>query len=40
MSPHYRNVRDGNMTTIPENYLPENYEAPRFKIQPLEKSKE
>lgn len=32
MSPHYRNVRDGNMTTIPENYLDKNYQAPPFHI--------
>nr|MBP8755089.1 mechanosensitive ion channel [Chitinophagales bacterium] len=40
MSPHYRNVRDGNMTTIPENYLAVDYEAPGFKIQKLEKNEE
>ncbi len=36
LSPHYRAARDGNMTTIPESYLPKNYEAPPFKIR-LEK---
>ncbi|MBK7109407.1 MAG: mechanosensitive ion channel [Bacteroidetes bacterium] len=40
MSPHYRNVRDGNMTTIPENYLAVDYEAPGFKIQKQEKNEE
>ncbi|MFN3940440.1 MAG: mechanosensitive ion channel family protein, partial [Chitinophagales bacterium] len=33
MSPHYRNQRDGNMTTIPENYLDPNYKAPPFRVQ-------
>ncbi len=32
LSPHYRAMRDGNMTTIPENYLPENYVVPAFKV--------
>jgi len=32
MSPHYRSARDGNMTTIPSDYLPEDYKAPRFKV--------
>lgn len=32
MSPHYRAARDGNMTTIPANYLPPDYQAPPFKI--------
>ena len=30
MSPHYSNLRDGNQTTIPTNYLPDNYQAPGF----------
>lgn len=33
MSPHYRAARDGNMSTIPAKYLPENYQAPSFKIK-------
>lgn len=33
LSPHYRAVRDGNSTTIPANYLPENYEAPHFRVK-------
>ncbi len=33
LSPHYRAVRDGNTTTIPGNYLPENYEAPHFRVK-------
>ena len=32
MSPHYRANRDGNMTTIPANYLPDDYEAPKFRV--------
>ncbi|MEN2400142.1 mechanosensitive ion channel family protein [Flavobacterium sp. MC2016-06] len=30
MSPHYASLRDGNKTTIPENYLDNNYETPPF----------
>lgn len=33
MSPHYSALRDGNTTTIPENYLKEDYEAPSFSIK-------
>jgi len=33
MSPHYNAVRDGNNTTIPENYLKNDYEAPSFSIK-------
>jgi small-conductance mechanosensitive channel len=33
MSPHYRNQRDGNMTTIPANYLDEDYIAPPFNVK-------
>ncbi|NDI99102.1 mechanosensitive ion channel [Flavobacterium sp. LaA7.5] len=32
LSPHYRATRDGNMTTIPENYLDKDYTAPPFNI--------
>lgn len=32
LSPHYRAARDGNMTTIPTNYLPKDYQAPSFNI--------
>ena len=32
MSPHYRASRDGNTTTIPEDYLPGDYKAPGFNI--------
>ena len=32
LSPHYRAGRDGNMTTIPPNYLPKDYQAPMFNV--------
>ncbi|NJS15927.1 MAG: mechanosensitive ion channel [Nostocaceae cyanobacterium CSU_2_110] len=32
LSPHYRAARDGNMTTIPANYLPKDYKAPSFNV--------
>lgn len=35
MSPHYTQIRDGNKTTIPDPYLPKNYQAPTFRIGPL-----
>jgi small-conductance mechanosensitive channel len=35
MSPHYTQIRDGNQTTIPDQYLPKNYQAPAFRIGPL-----
>lgn len=33
LSPHYRAARDGNMSTIPENYLPKDYVAPSFQVK-------
>jgi small-conductance mechanosensitive channel len=33
MSPHYKAERDGNMTTIPETYLPKGYKAPGFNVR-------
>jgi small-conductance mechanosensitive channel len=36
LSPHYRAERDGNMTTIPAQYLSKEYKAPSFKVK-LEK---
>jgi small-conductance mechanosensitive channel len=33
MSPHYKALRDGNMTTIPTDYLPKDYQAPGFVTQ-------
>jgi small-conductance mechanosensitive channel len=35
MSPHYSAIRDGNQTTIPENYLPQSYVPPSFRILPV-----
>lgn len=35
MSPHYAQIRDGNQTTIPEQYLPKTYRAPSFRLGPL-----
>jgi small-conductance mechanosensitive channel len=32
LSPHYRAARDGNMTTIPAEYLSKDYEAPSFRV--------
>ena len=37
MSPHYRAQRDGNQSTIPANYLPEDYQAPGIKVEINEK---
>ena len=36
MSPHYAAVRDGHQNTIPENYLPKDYQTPGFRLHPLE----
>jgi small-conductance mechanosensitive channel len=33
LSPHYRAARDGNMTTIPSDYLPKDYKAPSFNLK-------
>jgi small-conductance mechanosensitive channel len=38
-SPHYTSLRDGNQTTIPESYLPDDYENPVFEIQEVNGSK-
>jgi small-conductance mechanosensitive channel len=32
-SPHYTALRDGNRTTVPGNYLPEDYKTPVFGVQ-------
>ncbi len=39
MSPHYSNLRDGNLTTIPPGYLPKDYVAPSFKMKKDEDEK-
>ncbi len=33
MSPHYATLRDGNLTTIPAQYLPSEYRAPAFQVE-------
>jgi len=40
LSPHYRSARDGNMTTIPATYLPNDYQAPSFKVSMNKPSEE
>jgi len=32
MSPHYQTLRDGNQTTIPQDYLPKDYQQPAFVV--------
>jgi len=32
-SPHYRQIRDGNTTSIPADYRGPDYEAPRFRVE-------
>jgi small-conductance mechanosensitive channel len=36
MSPHYSQIRDGNHSTIPADYLPPDYEAPAIRIATAE----
>ncbi len=36
MSPHYSSVRDGNRIAIPEEYRPDGYSAPAFRVGILE----
>jgi small-conductance mechanosensitive channel len=38
-SPHYTSLRDGNLTTIPASYLPDDYKNPVFEIQEVNGSK-
>lgn len=40
MSPHYRATRDGNLTTIPADYLPSDYVVPSFSVEFKSKAKE
>ncbi|MBX3334774.1 MAG: mechanosensitive ion channel family protein [Nitrospira sp.] len=35
MSPHYAQIRDGNRTAIPDQYLPKTYQPPGLRIWPL-----
>jgi small-conductance mechanosensitive channel len=39
LSPHYSAIRDGNYTTIPANYLPENYTPPTFRVEGINSQK-
>jgi small-conductance mechanosensitive channel len=32
LSPHYRAARDGNMVTTPAEYLPKDYQVPKFNV--------
>jgi small-conductance mechanosensitive channel len=32
-SPHFRALRDGNQTTIPADYISENYQPPAFRVE-------
>jgi small-conductance mechanosensitive channel len=32
LSPHYRAARDGNILTIPSEYIPKGYQAPGFNV--------
>jgi small-conductance mechanosensitive channel len=36
LSPHFRNLRDGNETSIPEAYRKEGYRAPAFRVNRTE----
>lgn len=36
MSPHFSAVRDGNPVHLPPDYLPKDYEAPAFRVGPLD----
>ncbi|ELS04500.1 small-conductance mechanosensitive channel [Xenococcus sp. PCC 7305] len=35
LSPQYSALRDGNQNTIPEDYLPQDYLAPGFRVNPF-----
>jgi small-conductance mechanosensitive channel len=32
MSPHYTQIRDGNQSTIPAEYLPRDYQPPAIRV--------
>lgn len=38
LSPSFTALRDGNTSTIPENYLPSDYVAPPFRVQSSDSS--
>jgi small-conductance mechanosensitive channel len=35
MSPHYAQLRDGNRTAIPDEYLPDGYRTPGIRVEPV-----
>jgi hypothetical protein len=35
LAPHYSAIRDGNLTTIPDEHVPDNYTSPGFQVHPL-----
>lgn len=37
MSPHYKALRDGNQSTIPADYLPQEYITPSFRVDDVNK---
>ncbi len=37
LSPQYSALRDGHQNTIPEDYLPKDYAAPGFRLDPINK---
>jgi small-conductance mechanosensitive channel len=37
MSPHFNALRDGNKTTIPDDYLDSTYKSPSFKMDVTKK---
>jgi small-conductance mechanosensitive channel len=39
LSPRYGAIRDGNQTTIPADYLPQEYQAPAFRISKINDEK-
>lgn len=40
MSPHYLTLRDGNLSTIPADYLPKDYQTPAFNVNASPKKEE
>ena len=39
MSPHHISARDGNRIAIPDQYLPQSYETPSFRVLPVDAKK-
>ena len=36
MSPHFTTARDGNRIAIPDQYLPQSYQAPSFRVRSVD----